>query len=207
MTLQEGDNPSVTAALGDFWLFSYTCHIFHLRSVEGILSTASGGHEVVGAPKRKMPVEQGIFSFRSFRPFALILPSPGNASDKEFHFHSIQSRAQTPASQLMQSSCSEAYRKVALSWSWAALCIWLMQANFLPIPPLKAWLAILKKGVGSSRSKMMRTRCTQSGEALCCNWQTLLNPQGWYRVNCRILLNSSCPYKGSSICFGSHLLS
>lgn len=92
---------------GEFWSFSYTSLISYLsRGDKGIPPTASGGDEFVGAPKRKMPVEQGIFSFTSFKPFALILPSPCNASANQSHFHSIRGRAQILASQLMQSSCS-----------------------------------------------------------------------------------------------------
>lgn len=126
-----------------------------------------------GAPKRKkMPIAQGICSFRSFKHCALILPSACNASDDDqFHFHSTWGTAPTPASQLMQSSCSQACRQVELSGSWAALCISLMQANFLPSPPLKLSFAILKKRMESSRPEMMRTRhklcCPQNKRRLC----------------------------------------
>lgn len=160
---------------------------------------------VFGAPKRKkMPIKQGICSFRSFKHFALILPSPCNASDdNQFHFHSIWGTALTPASQLMQSSCSQACMKVELSWSWAALCISLMQANFLPIPPLKLWFAILKKGMESSRPEMMRTRhklCwPQNKRRLCLitgrHFQMNIGKTYWPSI---ILQNSSCLIRTAS---------
>lgn len=181
MTLQEGNDPSITIALGCFLSFIYTGHKFHLRKgVGGIPPTLSGGHEFFGAPKRKMPSEQGVIPFRSYKLFALILPSPCNASNNQSHFHSLQGTAPTLASQLMQSCCSQTCTEVELSWSWAALCSSLMLANFLPIPPLKLWFAILNKGMRSSRPQKMRTRCKlcwphNKSEALSHHWQTLPN--------------------------------
>lgn len=137
---------------GEFGSFSDTSLISCLRRGNEVIPPMCLVGMSLLVPQRGRHLwGQGTISFPSFRPFALILPSPCNASANQSHFHHIRGRAQIRGDQLMQRSCSQACMKKAPAWFWAAFRVWLMQTCFLPSPPRKPWFALSRRGGGRWR--------------------------------------------------------